>query len=105
MVIGNVSNCPDCGGELKHYDKVKRIIRTKGRAAEYIDIQRVRCVNYGKTHRELPRSMIPYKQYSSELIKGVLDGYITPETLGYEDYPCEATMARWIYTLTSQLTF
>lgn len=100
MIIGNISSCPNCGGKLKHYDKVKRIVRTKGREAEYIDVQRSRCVDYGKTHRVLPRSLMPYKQYGSELISGVLDGCITPETLGYEDYPCEATMTRWIYALT-----
>ena len=25
-----------------------------------------------------------------------MNGYITPETFGYEDYPCEETMKRWI---------
>ena len=28
-------------------------------------------------------------------MQGVIEGYITPETLGYEDYPYEATMNRW----------
>ena len=27
---------------------------------------------------------------------GVIEGLITPETLGYEDYPCEMTMHRWM---------
>ena len=26
---------------------------------------------------------------------GVLEGLITCETLGFEDYPCEMTMIRW----------
>ena len=47
-------------------------------------------------HRELPSSIIPYKEYESEIIIGVIEGLITPETLGYEDYPCEMTMNRWI---------
>jgi hypothetical protein len=34
-------------------------------------------------------------RYESEIIIGVLEGLITCETLGYEDYPCEATMRRW----------
>ena len=37
----------------------------------------------------------PYKQYEAEVIRGVLEGFITCETYGYEDYPCEMTMARW----------
>lgn len=47
-------------------------------------------------HRELPSSIIPYKEYESEIIIGVIEGLITPETLGYEDYPCEMTMNRWL---------
>lgn len=40
--------------------------------------------------------MLPYKQYEAEVIIGVLEGLITCETLGFEDYPCEMTMSRWI---------
>ena len=29
------------------------------------------------------------------MIRGVLEGLITSDTLGFEDYPCEATMANW----------
>jgi hypothetical protein len=43
----------------------------------------------------LPDYLFPYKQYEREVIIGVMDGYITPETIGYEDYPCEMTMKRW----------
>ena len=32
MVSMNASICPKCGGELKHYDSVQRIIRTKARS-------------------------------------------------------------------------
>ena len=105
MVIGNNSNCPRCGGELKHYDKVERIVRTKGRETNRVKIRRLRCISYGMTHRELPRSLIPFKQYSADVISGVVEGHITSDTLGYEDYPCEVTMLRWIYSLTRQLHF
>ena len=47
-------------------------------------------------HRELPKFLFPYKQYEADVIKGVLDGFITSDTLGFEDYPCEATMRLWI---------
>lgn len=105
MVIGNSSNCPRCGGELKHYDKVERIVRTKGRETNRVKIRRLRCISYGMIHRELPQSIVPYKQYSADVISGVVEGHITPDTLGYEDYPCEVTMLRWIYSLTQQLHF
>lgn len=37
-------------------------------------------------HRELPDFIFPYKQYEAEIIIGVLEGFITCETLGFEDY-------------------
>ena len=40
--------------------------------------------------------LFPRKHYEAEVIIGVLDGLITCETLGFEDYPCEATMVRWL---------
>lgn len=50
-------------------------------------------------HRELPDFIFPYKQYEAEVIQGVLEGFITTETSGYEDYPCEMTMVRWKATM------
>ena len=46
-------------------------------------------------YRELPELIFPYKQYEAEVIIGVLEGFITCETIGFEDYPCEMTMVRW----------
>ena len=94
--------CPICGGILKYHDRVRRILRSKGRASDYIQVRRMRCTKCGSIHRALPKFVIPYKQYEAEVINGVLEGYITPDTIGYEDYPCEATMARWIRTRNKQ---
>ena len=80
MINDSKSTCPKCGGQLKYYDSVKRIVRTK----------------YGvKNKVELPDFIFPYKQYEAEIIIGVLEGLITCEMLGFEDYPCEMTMIRW----------
>lgn len=95
MVTNDELICPDCGGHLKYYDKVQRMVRTKGRHTKWIKIRRMRCTQCGELHRELPSYLFPYKQYESEIIKGVLEGFITCETFGYEDYPCEMTMFRW----------
>lgn len=95
MVTNGTSNCPTCGGALKHYDHVRRFIRTKGGVKHEFKMRRLRCVVCNRLHRELPDFMIPFKQYDADIIKGVLDGTITPETLGFEDYPCEETMLRW----------
>lgn len=95
MVAMDVSICPKCGGVLKHYDNVKRIVRTKRRKTWKIPMRQLRCAGCGALHRELPELIFPYKQYEAEVIVGVLDGLITCETLGFEDYPCELTMIRW----------
>ena len=103
MIGEHESTCPCCGGSLKYYDHVKRIVRTKNRATKRIVIRRLSCRSCGALHRELPSFIFPYKQYESEVIKGVLEGFITSDTLGYEDYPCEATMIRWINTHNLQV--
>ena len=95
MVGFNVSICPNCRGHLKYYDSVPRIVRTRGRATDRIRIRRFRCSNCRKIHREISDDICPHKQYEAEIIRGVLDGFITPNTYGYEDYPCEMTMRRW----------
>lgn len=55
-----------------------------------------KCKSCGAIHRKLPEGLYPYKHYDAEIINGVVNHVITPETLGYEDYPCEMTMKRWI---------
>lgn len=95
MVPKNVCICPKCGGKLSHYDSVKRIVRTKARRTEWARLRRSRCANCGALHRVLPDVLFPYKQYEAEVIIGVLEGLITCETIGFEDYPCEMTMERW----------
>lgn len=95
MVKIDVSICPKCGGELKHYDSVRRIVRTKRRETWYIHMRRLRCTKCRSVHREVPELVFPYKQYEAEVIIGVLEGLITCETIGFEDYPCDMTMMRW----------
>lgn len=90
--------CPLCGGELRYFDKVPRIIRTKYRHTEWIEIRRLKCSKCGALHRELPDNIYEYKQYEANIIDGVIEGLITSDTLGFEDYPCELTMANWIAT-------
>lgn len=95
MITKNEKICPKCGGLLKKYDSVKRTVRTKQRVTTKIKITRRKCTKCGCVHREIPSFIYPYKEYEAEVINGVLEGLITPETLGYEDYPCEMTMNRW----------
>jgi hypothetical protein len=95
MITEGVTNCPRCGGRLKHYDKTSRLVRTKGGQAKWIKIRRLRCIVCNALHRELPKFILPYKHYEASIIEGVLNGLITSETIECEDYPCEVTMLRW----------
>lgn len=93
--IGNIKVCSNCGSDMKYYDKVSRIVRSKNRKTKWIKVERFRCPYCGCIYRNLPDNIFPYKQYEAEIIRGVLEGFITSETIGYEDYPCEMTMFRW----------
>lgn len=95
MISIDESSCPECGGRLRYYDSVLRIVRTKRRITRWVKIRRLRCTICGRVHRELPEFLFPYKQYEAEMISGVLEGFITSDTIGFEDYPCEMTMTRW----------
>lgn len=87
--------CPKCGEKRELFDWAKRIVRSKARATRYITIPRLFCPRCKEIHRKLPDYILPYKQYETEIIRGVLDETITCETYGFEDYPCEMTMKRW----------
>ena len=87
--------CPNCGAISKYYDKVSRIVRSRNRETKWIRVKRFRCPVCSCIHRDLPDYIFPYKQYESEVIIGVVEGLITCETVGFEDYPCEMTMSRW----------
>lgn len=95
MISNKESGCPRCGGQLKYYDSVTRTVRTKYGLKNEVNIKRFRCIKCSSMHRQLPDFIFPYKQYEADIIVGVVEGLITCETLGYEDYPCEMTMARW----------
>lgn len=99
MIRSKKEKCPVCGGELRYFDRAKRIVRTRGRITKTIKLKRYRCVACGRTHRLIPNYILPFKQYEKEVIIGVLEGLITPDTLGFEDYPCELTMIRWTHNL------
>lgn len=96
MVSKGEKRCPKCGGELKRYGSTKRIVRISYGRCTWIKISRLSCSKCGSIHRELPNYIMPYKQYDSRIIQGVLNGSITYDTIGYEDYPCEMTMNRWL---------
>lgn len=96
MIAEGVSYCPYCGGRLIHYDTVSRILRTKRGTNTRVKLRRLQCKVCSRVHREIPEYISPYKRYEAEVISGVTEGLITCNTIGFEDYPCALTMARWI---------
>lgn len=103
MVKVGQANCPKCEGGLKYYDTVRRIVRSNHRNTKRLYIRRLRCERCRSTHREIPDNIFPYKQYESEMILGVIEKIITPDTIGYDAYPVEITMLRWLSQKTQLL--
>lgn len=87
--------CPNCGGEIKYYDHVKRMYKEKYGQKKYLYLARYRCKGCHAIHRILPDNLLPYKHYSADVIFGVVNGFITNTTIGFEDYPCDWTMKNW----------
>ena len=86
MTYDNGPICPHCGGQTHYYDKAKRIVKGKYGESKKIYVYRYRCSQCGEIHRVIPDTLIPFKHYEKEIIQGVMEGTITPETLGFEDY-------------------
>lgn len=95
MIYEGEISCPVCSGELKYYDHVHRIMKGKEGTKQIIEVRRMQCKKCHKIHRELPDEILPYLHYERDIVVGVYNGWITPETLGFEDYPSETTMSRW----------
>lgn len=87
--------CDICHVEMKPFDRVRRIVRTKGRRTHWVYVRRAKCPVCSQIRRVLPSYIMPYKQYEKAVIFGVVEGLIDAQTLGFEDYPCEMTMKRW----------
>lgn len=87
--------CPNCKEKLKRYDTVKRIVRGKNHSKKHVAIERYKCPKCKTIHRDLSEYVYPFKHYEADIIDGVVEGLIGPDTLGYEDFPCEETMKRW----------
>ena len=98
-----VKYCEKCNNLMKKYDKVNRLYKSEDGEKKFIKIQRYYCPNCRHIDRDLPDNLMPYKHCDKNIIKDVVSGKITPDTIGYEDYPCEMTMERWIKKYKSDI--
>lgn len=102
MIFSKESACSYCDGELIYRGSVPRLTKSKAGSKNWIELDTYKCTRCGSVHRLLPDFLMPYKHYTRDVIDGVLNGYISEETLGYEDYPTELTMKRWRSSLLVQ---
>lgn len=89
--------CPFCGSQLKHRDYVMRIVKYGGKRYSWIIVERTICPGCYTVRRLLPNDILPYKHYAREVIEGFVSGKyeVEDDSLIFEDYPCEMTIARW----------
>lgn len=95
VIINNELICPQCGGKVKYYDHVKRIVIYPGHKVHRIIVPRYRCCVCNKIHRQLPECIFPHKHYHSAVILAILNGFVDDSNLLFEDYPSEETVKRW----------
>ena len=81
-------NCTKCNIKLKHYDKVKRIVKHYGGYKETIILNRMYCPRCRSVRRILPDYLLPYKHYDKNIADIDLDNH-------FEDYPSDSTILRW----------
>lgn len=90
-------SCPDCGGTLEPKEWRKRLKKKAGGEKQFRYIEIRRCKNCGKSTTLLPDDQLPYKHYEEQLVEKVIDDDLTEEELlEIDNYPCEATIARWV---------
>ena len=80
---------------MKHRDYAPRIVKFAGGVVIRHKVERQYCPKCMVVRRRLTNDLYPYIHYSGYVVDGVLLGRITPDTVGFEDYPCEMTMKRW----------
>ncbi len=60
--------CPICGGTLFVHGTCKRKLRTESDDIIILRLRVMECKECGKTHRELPEEIVPYKRHNAESI-------------------------------------
>jgi len=68
------SVCPLCIGELTVIGSRDRILIYDTGDKETLVIRRLRCVECGKIHHELPDIIIPYKRHCADTIEKIISG-------------------------------
>ena len=86
--------CPVCcnGGMIKK-GRRKRYVRTNDGKRIKLSVRHLKCKNCGKTHRELPDIVVPYKHECVETIEKIING--DTADVGMEDSTINRIKAWW----------
>lgn len=89
------SSCPECGGILLCRDRRIRKYRDTDGKKRNIWIRRMKCVECGRLHNELPDFLVPYKQHVSITIERALKEEQEEKEILKENIPDKKTLRRW----------
>ena len=67
MIRENERTCPKCGGDLWHYDRVRRVVREGNGKHRWVYINRYRCAKCRMLHREYLKN---YEQHTVSMSCG-----------------------------------
>lgn len=73
------STCPICGGSLKVHGTCTRKVRHGDHTYQY-HLRVLKCCCCGKTHRELPAGIVPYKRYGLDSLCEIAEATETQHT-------------------------
>ena len=84
MVMNECSACPRCGGRLKYYDSVPRLVRTKGRQTSRVPMRRLRCSGWLPIGKATRNGNLVASIEEMDSRYGRINFYISPKRL-YEE--------------------
>lgn len=89
VVSKESSTCPVCQGPLKVRDSKMRKVILSGGEVRIFHLRRLKCIQCGVLHVELPDLFVPHKHYSRNVIEMALVGSLS-------NCPAEnSTIYRW----------
>ena len=88
----DVIPCPICGGSLRYHGRCRRQLRDEKGKRETVSLRVLKCEDCGKTHRELPSIIVPYKRYAADAICTILEA----EEEWFGDYTVRARICNWV---------
>ena len=82
-------HCPTCNSAVKVRDSRKRKVRDSDGNTYIFHLRRLKCINCGEVHTEIPDFIQQFKHYSKTTIKDYLSGKL-------EDIAADnKTLYRW----------